>query len=315
MWSLQDCLRASFKETDLFTVSLSLSEANNSCIEIVGALFVRLCGISTGGNEIYCATMVYVSPSADGFFLSLEAMVDLDLINRDSPIYPAERKAGESVSSSQQNGKSNGGEVQTVDAGPCQCPKQTGVPDRPRSLPFSAEPENNSRMKAWLLETFSSSSTFNTCPHQSLPALERPAIKIHIDKTPKACHTPASIPLHWQEKVHLDQLRDEVIGVIEKVPYGEPVTWCHRMVVTRKHEGSPRRTVDLSPLNKHCKRETFASESPFQIIHRIRRDTWKTVTDAWIAYHGVPLEETYICNTIWPVEVFTGSSRVCFFWG
>ena len=30
-------------------------------------------------------------------------------------------------------------------------------------------------------------------------------------------------------------------GVIEKIPYGEQVYWCHRMVVTRKHNGTNRR--------------------------------------------------------------------------
>ena len=80
--------------------------------------------------------------------------------------------------------------------------------------------------------------------------------------------------------------------MIERVPYGEPTTWCHRMVVTRKHDGSPRRTVDLSPLNKFCKRETFASESPFHLARRVPHDTWKTVTDAWNGYHSVPLRET-----------------------
>ena len=99
------------------------------------------------------------------------------------------------------------------------------------------------------------------------------------------------MPLHWQDKVKSDLLRDESLGVIEKVPYGEPVKWCHRMVVTRKHDGSPRRTVDLSPLNKHCRRETFASESPFHIARRIPCDTWKTVCDAWNGYHSVPLRE------------------------
>ena len=28
-------------------------------------------------------------------------------------------------------------------------------------------------------------------------------------------------------------LRDEALGVIERVPYGEPVNWCHRMVITK----------------------------------------------------------------------------------
>ena len=82
------------------------------------------------------------------------------------------------------------------------------------------------------------------------------------------------------------------MGVIERVPYGEPVEWCHRMVITRKHDGSPRRTVDLSPLNKHCKRETFPSESPFQIARRIPKETWKTVTDAWNGFHGMLLQES-----------------------
>jgi len=61
------------------------------------------------------------------------------------------------------------------------------------------------------------------------------------------------------------------------------------MVVTRKHDGKPRRTVDLSPLNKQCTLETFASDSPFQLARRIPKNTWKTVNDAWNGYHSVPL--------------------------
>ena len=89
-----------------------------------------------------------------------------------------------------------------------------------------------------------------------------------------------------------DLLRDEALGVIERVPYGEPVTWCHRMVITRKHDGSLRRTVDLSPLNKFCKRETFATETPFHLARHIPKDTWKTVTDAWNGYRSVPLPQS-----------------------
>ncbi len=109
---------------------------------------------------------------------------------------------------------------------------------------------------------------------------------------PKSVSHPATVPLHWQQKVHEDLLRDEALGVIERVPYGEPVAWCHRMVITRKHDGSPRRTVDLSPLNKHCQRSTFATESPFHLARRIPKDTWKTVTDAWNGYHSIPLRES-----------------------
>ena len=63
------------------------------------------------------------------------------------------------------------------------------------------------------------------------------------------------------------------------------------MFITRKYNGSPRRTVDLSPLNTHYKRETFASQSPFQVAQKIPKDTWKSVTDAWNGYHGMILRD------------------------
>ena len=104
-------------------------------------------------------------------------------------------------------------------------------------------------MKDWLLQTFAS-STFNTCPHRPLPCMTGPPVEIHLedDALPKAVHKPAPVPVHWQDQVYKDLLRDEALGVAEKVLYGEPVMWCHRKVVTRKHNGDPRRTVDLSPL-------------------------------------------------------------------
>ena len=67
---------------------------------------------------------------------------------------------------------------------------------------------------------------------------------------------------------------------------------CHRMVVTRKSDGSPRRTVDLSPLNRFCRQESFYGEAPFILARRVPGNTWKTVTDAWNGYHSVPLRES-----------------------
>jgi len=56
--------------------------------------------------------------------------------------------------------------------------------------------------------------------------MEASPIEIHVDPavTPKACHTPANIPLHWKQRVYEYLLRDEALGVIERVPYGESVT-------------------------------------------------------------------------------------------
>jgi len=101
-------------------------------------------------------------------------------------------------------------------------------------------------MKEWLLLRYAG-STFNTCPHQPIPEMSGHPLEIHIDENaqPSACHKTAPIPVHWEKEVHDGLLRDEALGIIERVPYGKPVTWCHRIVIIRKHDGSPRHTVDF----------------------------------------------------------------------
>ena len=78
LWSKKEFLAAGFKEEDLIPVSLGLNAANKSPIKIDGAILVRL-KVAVNKKEFTCATMVYISPSSDGFFMSLEAMLDLDL--------------------------------------------------------------------------------------------------------------------------------------------------------------------------------------------------------------------------------------------
>ena len=70
-------------------------------------------------------------------------------------------------------------------------------------------------MTAWLVERYGA-LTFNTFLHRPLPYMDGPLIEIQVKSTatPKACHTPASIPLHWQQRVYEDLLRDEALGVI-----------------------------------------------------------------------------------------------------
>lgn len=87
-------------------------------------------------------------------------------------------------------------------------------------------------------------------------------------------------------------LCDKLLSVIERVQFGKPVEWCHHMVVTLTHDGSPRWTVDLSLLNKHCKRETHNVELPFHLAIRIPPNTWQRVTEAWKGYHSVSLRES-----------------------
>lgn len=298
LWSLKEYLANGFSRDDLSPVSLSLSAANHSAIKIEGAFFASLSVTSPDGQTTSCQSMMYVSSSVQTMYLSCETLLNLGILSPDFPSIPYRNESREGTPDMPTTCATrtlNDGCTAPHPTGEvsCSCPQREVTPLRPSKLPFECIPENNGRMKAWLLDRYAP-STFNTCPHRALPSMEGPPVEIHVDPdaTPKACHTPATIPIHWQQRVYNDLLRDEALGVVERVPYGEPVTWCHRMVVTRKHDGSPRRTVDLSPLNKYCQRETFATESPFHLARRIPKDTWKTVTDAWNGYHSVPLRQS-----------------------
>ncbi len=81
-------------------------------------------------------------------------------------------------------------------------------------------------------------------------------IKFKDGTTPVAVHTPIPVPHHWKEEVKNQIDRDVLLGIIEPVPQGTHTTWCSRMVVTPKKNGTPRRTVDLQQLNKATFRET-----------------------------------------------------------
>lgn len=304
VWSLHEYLAAGFLHRDLSKVVFNIKAANKSPIPIEGAFYVNLQAKAPDGTSISAKSVVYISSAMNGFYLSFDSMLDLGIISRDFPIAgsahdfaPLGPCARDPPSSSSISPALN--LVRVLDEGcinsrsdrtTCDCPQRQSVPIKPAQLPFSCVPGNNEKMKAWLLQHFMS-STFNTCPHRALPCMTGPPIEIHLDPAakPRTSYKAAPVPAHWHQRVHEDILRDEALGVLERVPYGEAMTWCHRMVITRKHDGSPRRTVDLSPLNRYCYREIHPSETPFHVARRIPRQTWKTVTDAWNGYHSVPL--------------------------
>ena len=120
-----------------------------------------------------------------------------------------------------------------------------------------------------------------------------PPLRLNMDPaaTPVAVHKPASVPLHWQEKVKSDLDRDVRLGVIERVPENTPVTWLSRLVVTSKANGDPRRTVDMQPQNRASVRQTYPVESPFKLASRVPNSKKKTVIDSWNGYHSVPIHE------------------------
>ena len=163
---------------------------------------------------------------------------------------------------------------------PCGCPRRTPVPDPP-DIPFEPKEENVPKLKQYLIDYYST-STMNLCSHQKLPEVSGPPLHFTLkpDAVPVAVHTPATVPIHWFNEVKNQLDRDVTMGILEVVPPNEPTKWQHRMVVVRKHNGKPRRTVDMQALNKATLRSSHPLTSPFQKAMTVPAGTYKTVTDA-----------------------------------
>ena len=110
--------------------------------------------------------------------------------------------------------------------------------------PYGHRPQSHQSCHSQSLKRTEASwkCSFNTCNHQPLPLMHRAPLKFYIQDgaVPHAIHVPPSIPLHLSGKVMDAIKRDVALGVLEKVPTNTPSTWCHRMVITRKHNGELR---------------------------------------------------------------------------
>ena len=111
------------------------------------------------------------------------------------------------------------------------------------------------------------------------------------DATPVSVTKPAPVPLHFRKEVKAGLDTDVVEGVLEGVPMGTPDTWCTRMVITPKKNGTPRRTIDLSALTRADIRETHHTSSAAKIARSVPANKLKSTLDCVNGYHGVELAE------------------------
>ena len=278
----------------LIPVTMKMNAANDNRIRILGALALRISGTATDGNTLQTRQIVYFTDNSDKLYISKQACIALGMITDKFPtIGEVDRTLTSGIDAA----------VEPVDDRPptipgpapntpCTCPQRQLPPVQPPSLLFPATEENREKLEQFLLDHYAS-STFNTCAHQPLPMMQGPPLRLMVDPNakPVAYHTPIPVPLHWTEEVKARLDQDVRLGVIEPVPVGEPVGWCHRMVICPKKDGKPRRTVDFQPLNKHATRETHHTQSPFIQARSVPHHTIKTVFDAWNGYHSVPLHE------------------------
>ena len=272
---------------DLITVSMQMHSADNRDIPILGAVILMLSGKDQSGDERTTRQIIYITDSTDKLFLSRGACVDLGIISARFPTVGEIPIQEGHLMPSSANCASSCEDETPLD---CDCPKRTKPPPLPTSLPCPATEENVMQLKQYLLDYYRS-STFNTCEHQLLPMMEGPPMRLMIDPKakPTAYHSPIPVPIHWQDDVKAGLDRDVRLGVLEPVPVGEPVTWCHRMVICAKKNGKPRRTIDFQSLNSHATRETHHTQSPFHQARSVPHSKKKTVFDAWNGYHSVPL--------------------------
>ena len=261
---------------------LQMTAANGNNLDIIGAIALRLSD-STSQGGIETRQIVYICRDTSDFFLSRGACVELGIVPPDFPNGCQKRQSTAEVSAC--NVASESSMTAT-----CDCPRRQPPPLPPKDLPFPAVEDNRENLEQWLLSHYKA-STFNTCHHQPLLPMEGPPLRlmIHPDAKPVACHTPIDVPIHWRDDVKAGLDQDCKMGVIEAVPVGTPVTWCHRMVVCAKKNGKPRRTVDLQALNAYATRETHHTQRPFHQARSVPQGTKKTVCDAWNGYHAVPL--------------------------
>ena len=105
--------------------------ANRQQIKIEGVIFVRLAGTDKSGTKHTAPLMVYISSDTNRFYLSREALINLNIISADFP-----RIGAAKVNAIIENIENT-----------CGCLQRTLPPSRPSSLPFLCTPENNEDMK------------------------------------------------------------------------------------------------------------------------------------------------------------------------
>ena len=217
MWSRKEFLSSGFSMQDLIPVRHAMRAANRAPIKIDGAVLIRLSGLTAAGSHLEAAAMVYISPDANAFFLSKDAMIQLGIISSSFPqIGSTSATESANIGACKLSEPEDPGDTMNSTADACGCRRRSLPPGKPERLPFECTSKNTDKMKSWLIERYAS-STFNQCPHQVLPSMEGPPISLHVadDSKPVKATTPSTVPLYWQEKVKQDLNRDVRLGVLE----------------------------------------------------------------------------------------------------
>ena len=253
-----------FGFNDLSSCDKTISVAGGSSIQVTGAIKLLLLL-----NNRTSLQTVYFSSKADRFFLGRQACIELNIVPKTYP-YPPDVKEELMMTSLVK--------------------RPTFTPRKPKELPCDPLIQNIPELKKYLMDQFADTA-FNK--NHPFPKLSTPSARIHLRPNyvrPKPAFWPATVAEHWAEEVKAGIDKDVAAGVLTPVPFNESTEWCARMVIVRKHNGSPRRTVDYQQLNAQCLREPNYSESPFHTCRKVPQGTWKSTFDAVDGYHSVEID-------------------------
>ena len=283
--------------SELLPTATTLFTADRTSLTVLGAIPVDISVVCVDGSTVATKEILYIVAELTSVFISREALSNMGIIPREFPRVKADISYGlvagvqgscadtatDKPCISPMNYRGNVAE--------CGCPVREQPPEPP-GLPFEATEGNRNKLRQFLIDKYRA-STFNTCQHQPLPMMHGPPLEFFIQKDarPYAVYQPGKVPVHWEEKVKKDLDRDVALGVLEKVPENTPMTWCHRMVICRKHNGDPRRTVDMQKLNDVSVRQCHPTSPPLEQAMTVPHNTKKSTLDAWNGYHSVAIRE------------------------
>ena len=218
---------------------------DGGALRILGSI---LCVLQLGGRNT--VQRIYFIQGVEHLFLSVGTCKAMGLAHQNFPHHTRNHEPEEEVNSIKVP------RSRSTKAG-------NNLPDRPMRMPFPPREDNIPKLEEFLRQKFAS-TTFNKVG-APLPEMNGPPHTIHLtaDAVPHARHSPIPISKHWEAEVKAQLDEDERMGIIEKVPTGEPTVWCAQMVVVPKSNGKPRRTIDYQELNKYCVRETHHTRVPF----------------------------------------------------
>ena len=284
----------------LIPTSQSIVAANNRSLHIMGAVMVEI-RAEKEGKEKFTRQFCYICKEITGLYLSLSACEDLDGVLPWNKGYSPtgvngirhveeDRDNEEGWNRDVMHNAQKVAELCGAKLAKCGCPVRSKPPPLPGKLPF--EEREVDKLQQWLLDRYAASA-FNVCTHQPLNKMSGPPLKLIVDPTvpPVAKHVPAPVPWRFREKVKAGLEADCRMGVLEEVPANSPVDWMSRMITPPKKNGDPRRTVDLSDLNKACKRQTHHTKSPYHLASEVPKNMKKSCYDAWNGFHSVELEK------------------------